>query len=118
MKPRYSGSRRSKNAENIVSFQKKSGGKKGRMDVRSQKNMDVRSQIGHADQLKTMIFGWPTLQRRDKLVWLEKKWGKGRKWDVQSQNTKDVQSEMERKYRHKTKIFGCHRTWTRQLTMD
>jgi len=31
--------------------------KKGKMDVRSQKNMDIRSQKGQADQLKPMIFG-------------------------------------------------------------
>jgi len=49
------------------------------MDVRSQKNMDVRSQIGQADQLKTMMIGWPTLQRRGKPCPIRKKVGKKEK---------------------------------------
>jgi len=46
------------------------------MDVRSQKSMDVRSQIGQANQLKPIIFGWPTLQRRGKPCPILKKNGK------------------------------------------
>jgi len=118
MKPRYLGSRRSKNADNLVQFQK-SEGKKGKIGCPiSKKTWMSDLRLDRQINWKSWyLYGRPS-RDTGTLVRFEKKFVKRRKWDVRSKKTKDVRSQMKRKYRHKTKKFRCQKTSRQVLTMD